>query len=630
MKFDDMNRTDIENTLRDILTTCGIGGMVDPSSIVRWMTDLDEKGRYPYLTMIAGLVDEETIQREDIMADLMQTMIRLRHITPCPFLDGATPDEAQQKRGHGDPDSFLDHEIDIPPRAWWDTYQDALTHMHKERYSKAAKLFDTTFSLLENTRTTWREIYRVFCNAGVTYLLNGDAVRGAMCLEMAAALNPKYGFGVEQLQKYRDGDFDALIELGMVRKIGEGMKQWEERPEHLDLDVVMTWPEKKVLAKLAEFGVVVTREMFVQWAMGLDHPDELAEKHLNSMAAVPPEEEDFIWIAAHALWDIYCPDEPSQVTLNTIIEKAFHDLGECSIEENLEDPESDTKYELHLGRIEKQVLSDKEGFLEHWAGTFEYDNGSREWLKHILAVIGTFPRYRDRVERILTQLEQLISHPDWGGARIIIAIRSRDPAWEDRYSSLRKEYPYHCSIAVDAALALEIRGDPQMAEQFLFEGLSIVDSCAKDRISSLDDEPTTILQDYEFILDRLELFYEAQDAGTDKFDFVEEKRRSVEHQSDTFSEHVENKDIETVFKDAFTAVEERLTSDSSAIKYFHFLEQYGINFETEESVQSEVFDIPFSGRDFNRSGKSTRKGRTKKKRKRREAKKKLGSGKRNR
>ena len=631
MKFDDMNRTDIENALPGILAKCGVGGMVDAPTIVTWMTDLDEKGRFPYMTMIGGLVDQDFIQNEDIMGDLLGALIRLRQTTPCPYLDGAIPEEELRKKGFPDSVPIEHHDIAIPPKEWWDTYLDAMEHMHTKRYSEAAKLFDATFSHLENTRTTWREIYRLYCNAGITYLLNGDVGPGAVCLEMAAVLNPKYEFGMEQLQKYRDGGFNAQIQLGIVRKIGEGLKKWQERPEHLDLDVVMTWPVKKVLAKLSGFGVVVNRDEFVQWAKEVDHPERLAEEHLYPMASIPPDEEDFIWIAAYTLWSIYCPDEPSHVMLNTIIGKAFSDLGECSIEELPEDPESNDNHELHLSRIETQVLSDKEDFLERWAHTFAYVNGSREWLKHILANFGVLPQYRDRVERVLSQLETHITHPDWGGARIIIAIRTGDPTWKDLYSMLRKEYPYYSSIAVDAAFAFEVRDDPGLAEQYLLEGLGIVDSRAEDGISSLDEDPSTILGDYEFILDRLELHYEDRDSEEEKFDFVEAKRRSIEEQSDTLSDPVKSEAIETFFKDGFTAIQQHLTSESPAMKYFQYLEQYGIDFETEELVQSDVSEIQFTGRDFKLPGISKRKKRTggKKKKKRREAKRKLGSGKRN-
>lgn len=632
MKFDDMNRTDIENALPGILAKCGIGGMVDAPTIVTWMTDLDEKGRFPYMTMIGGLFDQDFIQNEDIMGDLLGALIRLRQTTPCPYLDGAIPEEELLKKGFPDSVHFEHHDIAIPPKEWRDTYLDAMEHMHAKRYSEAAELFDATFSHLENTRTTWREIYRLYCNAGVTYLLNGDVGPGAACLDMATALNPKYEFGMEQLKKLRDGGFKSQIEYGIVRKIGEGLKKLQERPKHLDLDIVMTWPVKKVLAKLSGFGVVVTRDEFVQWAKEVDHPERLAEENLYPMASIPPDEEDFIWIAAYALWSKYCPDEPSHIMLNTIIGEAFRDLGEYSIEEFPEDHESIDNHELHLSRIETQVFSDKEDFLERWARTFKYNNGSREWLKHILANCGVFPQYRERVERVLSHLETHITHPDWGGARIIIAIRTGEPAWKDLYSMLRKEYPFYSSIAVDAAFAFEVQDDPELAEQYLLEGLTIVDSRAVDGVSALDEDPSTILGDYEFILDRLELHYEDRDAEEEKFDFVEAKRRSIKEQSDTLSDPVKSEAIETFFKDGFTAIQQQLTSVSPAMKYYQLLEQYGINFETEEPVKSEVVDIPIMKRDFKRSRISNRKKRTggKKKNKRRKAKKELGSRKRNR
>jgi len=116
---------------------------------------------------------------------------------------------------------------------WINHYHKAMYCMTKQNFSQASKEFDKTFEKLLKTKTTNQDIYRVFCNAGLSYLYSGKPLLGIHCIEMATELNPQYNFASKQLQKFKQGDFDDVIQLGLLTEIKNNFEEWEKRPDYL-------------------------------------------------------------------------------------------------------------------------------------------------------------------------------------------------------------------------------------------------------------------------------------------------------------------------------------------------------------------------------------------------------------
>ena len=601
MDFHEKDMGEIEEILPGILSRCGLESFVDVGTLKMWMTELDEKGDMSYITMITGLLDDITELDKEIVDNLLGALIRLHQLTPSGD-DGRTLDEEMERRRDDNEPTFLHlSEMNIPPMEWCDDYEDAMGLMRQQKFSEASEKFEDTFDRLLGTRTTWRDIYRLYCNAGLTYLYSGNMLLGTQCLVIACEMNPSYEFAHERLRAYQDGEMQPYIQMGFLARMRDNYEQWQDRPEHLDLDRVMGWPESRILKKLVQYGVKIDRDRFSALASTLHSPDDLAREYLDPQADVSGEDEDFIWIAAYALWNIYCPNEPSTSAFNKVLEKAA-ELTTKSLKGSI-GPSGGVKAKCskYLDRIRRNVLSDKEGFLEYWSETYEYAHYSRNNLKYFMRSIVSSPTFEEKVMEVVGRLKDRIAHPDWNAIEMEYLIRKGDPKWKTIYEELRTRHPFHCYVGSDVSMVFEDIGDDANIEKYLLSALETVDARAENEIYELETTRTTIYGDYKYILDRLSGFYERSGADDSKSASVKAKMELVEERAEAFSASPAEEEVDENMMMALYKMEAERANESPATRYYHYLQKFGINFETDEDVPTYRNAIKIGPEDYKRS-----------------------------
>ncbi len=599
---------EVEERLSDILQQCSLDPFVSVDTIKRWMADINDEDPMTSVNMLTGLLDKETLGDEDVFQNLINTMINLSHLLPAKKLNGETFSDVLKKREkQGKPSKVHLTTTTLPPMQWINHYHKAMYYMTKQNFFQASKEFDKTFEKLLKTKTTNQDIYRVFCNAGLSYLYSGKPLLGINCIEMASELNPQYTFALKQLQKYNRGDFDDVIQLGLLTEIKNNFEEWEKRPDYLHLDTVMKWSEKKILNKLISFGVTVDKKEFIKMVKTVNHPEDLAKKLFYPQTNIAGKDEDFIWIAAYALWDIYCPDEPTISSFNDVLHEAFIFVSKTYVK-NKRNKKKHKDFEKtctkYLKKLQTYFFSEKKGFLQQWQKTIEDKMDSSYELKTFLTSLLASPKLEKEVLEVVYHLNKQIPHPDWLGVEIISNIIHNNPQGNELYKELKHKHPFYCYVACDIAQYYLDKEDYLHAEFYLTNALEIVDGRAEKNKLSLDTAETTIYDDYINVINLLEEVFKKSNADSKKKKLLKAKKRIVEKRSKVYSKSPKIEKIDKAMNKLFTKVETDLAEKSNAFQYYNYLTRFDINFETEEPIKTKETYLKIHPESFLNSRKS--------------------------
>ena len=581
---------DVEKRLADLLQECNLDSFVSVKTIERWINDIDEDFMI-LVKMLSGLLDKENLVNEELFEKLLKTMMNLSHHLPSKKFNGKTfVDELKRREKHGEPSPVYITSTKLPPTEWVDYYHKALYAMNKQDFFQASEEFDKTFEKLLETKTTDQNIYRVFCNAGSTYLFSGKPVLGVQCFEAALELNPQYTFASEQLQKYKRGDFEGIIQLGILTQIKNNFEERDKKRDYLDSDSVMKWPEKRILDTLRSFGVTVDKMKFIKVAKTVNHPETLAEKLFYPQANTTGKDHDFIWMAAYALWDIYCPDEPSITSFNDVLHEAF--LFVSDEKRNTTPRESFKKRcASYFKRLQPYIFSDKKNFLQEWQHTMDIDMDPSYDLQFFLTSLLTNPDLEREALEAVHHLKKQIPHPTWTGIEIISNIIHNNPQSNELYRGLKRNHPFYCYVACDIAQYYLEKKDYLHAEFYLTDALGIVDSRAEKKKFSLDTTETTIYDDYINVMNLLEEVLEKSNADPKKKKLLKAKKQDVEKKSEIYSKSPKMEKLDNAMKELFTKIEIDETETSNAMQYYSYLKKFDINFKTKEQVKSDIIPI---------------------------------------
>ncbi|MDH7517411.1 MAG: SEC-C metal-binding domain-containing protein [Candidatus Thermoplasmatota archaeon] len=580
----------VEERLSNLLQQCKLDSYVSTDSIKRWIKDINEDPM-TIVTMLTGLLNKEKLVDAELFQNLINTTVKLSHLLPTQKLKGLTYfDVLKEREKRGEPTNVIIKTTTLPPMKWTDYYYKAMLYMSKQNFVKASKEFDKTFEKLLETKTTSQDIYRVFCNAGISYLFSGKPFLGLNCLKIALELNPKYTFASEQLKKYEQGEFNEIIQFGFLSMMKNNIEEWEKRPDYLVMDKVLKWPEKKILNKLSLFGVSVDKQEFIKVAQTVNYPETLAEKLFYPQANIKGEDEDFIWIAAYALWNIYCPDIPCVPNFNDLIHKSFTFVSKTD-EKNKKNKEKQEDYEKacadYFERLQPYIFCKKKDFLKDWQKTIDLEMNPSYELKTFLVHLLENPKFEKKVLEITNYLIKQIPHPDWNGIELISCIIHNDPKWNELYKELKKKYPFYCYLAYDLAQYYFEKKNYLHAEFYLTEALKIIDNRVEKNMFSIDTIKTTIYDDYMHVINFLEDVLEKSNADLEKRKLLNAKKQLVEKNSKIYSKSPNLEKYDNAMDKLFTKLEKKETEKSSAFQYFKYLSKFGINFESEKPVETK-------------------------------------------
>lgn len=594
-------RKNIEKTLSTILQDCNLDSLVSVNTIKSWMKELPFENSWIPINMLTGLLPSQILQQKDLVEDLINSTIKLNHVIPLKSLNGETYKETLGERyKQGKLSQLKFSKISIPPKEWGGPYRKALQFMEKRQFFEARKKFDETFDKLLELKTTDGDIYRVFANAGLSYLATGKPRVGFICISIAHNLNPQYEFAADQLQKIEQGEFDDLIELGYLSQMKNNAEKWEARPDYLHLDIVMNWPEKRILDKLSSFGINLDKEEFISVAKTVNNPDDLAEKMFYPQAQITEENEDFFWIAAYVLWNIYCPDEPSISGFNDAIDEATKTLSKINLhnKKDVEKSKSITNdVDNCLKKLEHYIFTNKKNFLHDWFKTVELEDYSFQ-LKKFLIKLLSYSEFEKRVIRIVNHLNKHIPHPDWKSIEIIHILKKNKSKAKKVFQNVQKQYPFNCYLATEIAEYYINRNEYSSAEFYLKKALKTVDRRVSKNKFSIDSTFTTIYGDYTLILDLFETVYDKKNATSREKNWLKKKRSLVEKNADYYSKSPADNKINEIATELFYKKEKKEAQNSLPIQYYKFLEQFDINFETNESPPVDKNILPIDSKNI--------------------------------
>jgi len=586
----DNELVDVEKRLKALLEQARLDLFVSVDTLKRWTKDVCDEDPMTVMKMLTGLLDEEQLDDMELFQNLIEALIRLSHLLPSKRLQGETfNDVLKEREKYGEPTNAYLTTTSLPPTEWTRYYHSAMRYMRNQEFLKASKEFDRTFEKLLETKTTYREIYRVFCNSGASYLFSGKPLLGLRCLEIAQELNPQYTFASDQLRKYERGDFDEGIEFGFLSIMKENLEEWEKRSDYLDLDVVMKWPEKKILDKLFSFGITIDTAAFIKGAKTVNQPGELAEKLFYPQLTEPREDEDFIWMAAYALWDIYCPDEPSISDFNDIIHEAFLFVSE--FERKNEKNENKKAFEKicadYFKRVQAYLFTDKKDFLQEWQKTIEIDRDPCYELNTFLTSLFKIPNLEQDILEAVHHLNIQIPHPMWTGIEIIHDIIHNDSRLDRLYEKLKAAHPFYCYVAYDIAQYFLEKKDYSHAELYLMDALEIIDRRAEKNKLSLETTETTIYDDYSTVISLLEEVLEKSNADSKKKKLLNAKKQVVEKKSAMYSKSPKFEKLDNAMEDMFAQRDHNQAEQNNAFRYYNYLKKFDINFETAEPTETK-------------------------------------------
>lgn len=578
----------IEERLSKTLHDCNLGSMVSVDEVKRWMQELDFKDKWVPVSILTGLLDDPIIEQPELIQELVSATITLNQVLPLPSLDGDSfMDVIKKRKEKNVPTTLSTGSTAILSKEWYNPYYKAMQHMHDQQFSKACKKFDETFQKLLELQTTDPDIYRVYCNAGLAYLLSGKPLLGTGCISIAKEINPNYTFASEQLQKIENGDFDELMKIGYTIKIMNNMEKWDDRPDHLNLDQVMDWSEKKILKKLSSYGIAVDKDEFIRTAETVNKAEDVAEKIFYPHVSLTPDNEDFFWIAACALWEKYCPDEQSITGFRNRIHDAYtyissKDLNKRNV--NTLKAKEIQQLRTYLQWIEDYVFSKKKDLVHEWNNMMDIDDsiyGLREFLTSLLFI----PTFKDHVLRIVNHLLDQEPDPYWDHIKIINVLQEDETKGKTLFKTIQKQYPYYCYLPSDIGLYYIDRQEFDTAEPYLLEALAVIDKRAKDEKYLIEKTSSTIYEDYMTVLDLLEMLYENNKTSRSQRKWLKNKRKQVEKNKEQLSHSPQHEKMDKALEELVYNDEMEQAENSLPMHYYEFLSQFNINFKTTKKIQ---------------------------------------------
>jgi hypothetical protein len=244
---------DAEALLRKAFKKYGVDRYVTVEQIRAWANSVGVHDEYyqARINLIFGLLEDremEDVESQNAFDEILPAINSFHNSLPIKSLGGKSPNEAraEQKRKNEEPDFSLS----ITKQGEWNSfYNKGISAFQKDNIAEALENFEKTFKGLLEERTTFREAFRVFGNAGVSNLVLGNEYAGRRFLEMALDLNSHYDFAENQLARYKAGEYnDAICQALYERIDDEEAKKNKSRKKLHNLRI-------SVLAKLFEIDM---------------------------------------------------------------------------------------------------------------------------------------------------------------------------------------------------------------------------------------------------------------------------------------------------------------------------------------------------------------------------------------
>lgn len=195
-----LERAEVEQRFAELLKEYGLNQMVSIPMIQTWLYEepTELNGTW-VITLLCNLIDRNRFSLDD-STPLMQGLVDLCNVSPRHRLQDVSPEQKMQQN-QSEP-HFTSYATDMFGK-WMEYHERGLEFLQTGQYRKSVQEFKRAFTWLFKHRASDREIYRLFANAGVAHLANGDNAIGLALLRVAVELNPNYTFAKRQLKQHK-------------------------------------------------------------------------------------------------------------------------------------------------------------------------------------------------------------------------------------------------------------------------------------------------------------------------------------------------------------------------------------------------------------------------------------------
>jgi hypothetical protein len=590
-----------ERRLAKLLSENGMSGYIDVPRIRRLLEENGPIDSLAVTALLIGLVADEKREVDSyaVSKKLTSSLSDFSNALPKRFLGGKSSAEAKNEAlNRNESDCEVIDRFDI--NEWGEYYEKGLAAFKRNDKKGALKEYREAFASLLRHQTTYRAVFRLFANMGTALLADGNEYAGLWMLRKAQQLNPQYDFAKRQLKRYEEGEFDFMVKSATLSNIKDSLEDKRlpgNRWDLYEIEDEERWPTEKIIRKLKQFGISVSKSEFSEWTKNTYSASDVAEQFLYPRYQGSDDDEDFVWMATLSLWKRWTPDAFCQ----EIFSDWLYGL-ETLLEEQGSRKTWSTKRLLkatdYLAHTERLFREAPDVFFDGWkelSGQYQDDMGILEW---VLIECLHHPDMRSMALSLLDAARTRLKHPFLESVRIVKLYTDGDARFRTALQETSRNYPYDAYVYLD--LFFEIpEGDEHRAieEELLEKALCSVKEREKLGMFDLPYRSETIYEDYEAVFSELLDRY----AGTGKYDEIDREWLSVQERKEILDTSPLEEDREKHFSKMMNEINQKRLEKEPGYQYAQFLEPFGICFDHPLEVPTQMTVIRADGRKIGRN-----------------------------
>lgn len=520
----------------------------------------------PY-TMIMGLFSEPPEDGQDLLAALNDLNFAL------------FPKKLKKLKKYG-PEL---HMIELDLMSWTEHANEGQQLMHQGKYEESAKEYEAALAALHEVRSTSSEVYRLYGNLATCYFATGDLPLGERMLEIALELNPNYDFALRQLERLESGELADMSFAATLKKLAEKPAdslipggQWDPQ------EIERAWDDGQILSELAALGVKTSPELFKKQAKRFISSDDFAHKVWDRL--VPdPENQEFLWIAAGALWDRWLPDRPA---VETFIRFGYL-IDDTLYPEDGSKPAQKQLLKLANKLTETIGQADKKT-IKQLLKNYGYMEARLSFIYLATRLLNETPKpCQETAVQLAKQLERKTGDTLYRAVTLAakLTVKNIEEVAEETQQAFGAE---HHGWLVMSDLE---RISPKIRAKILERGLASIQARDKNnQTTKLAYCRCSLFTAYTELLDELIGIYEGLGKQKDinrieaLLKQIEGRREELNHQPD-----------EALLQQGFEKMVDALLADHPSYNYYQWLKPLGINFATPELTESNITILPPEG-----------------------------------
>jgi len=557
--------------MQKVLDDTGASEFIGAEKIAEWV-DIDNGlglGIDDSMKLLSGLIHMDVLEKDETIDEIVSALMELYN-----SINTLTPQPDLKKESM----MIQISEFKIPPDDWTIHYSRAMGLMKKSKFQESSDEFDKVFEMLLEEPTTRGDLYRIFYNASIAHYLGGRPHLGEMCLSFSLNLNPNYPIARKKKESIEKGEDDDLIKLGVLKRAFTGL---EEDRKRLDPKQYSGRPDKDLIRELEGYGVTFSREELVKASRESESRDDVINSLFIDTVADSPD-ADSVWAIAQVLWDRHCSGEP---VAEAIIDSC------AEIEEILEEDDrtSFKRIDKYLKDAEKVIYSGKKGVIERWSKYQEYFSSDRHTLMDVFMLYSSRKNDRGRFLKLSDHLYRTLDDPFWRITPIIL----EEGDIEGQIDWIRREYPEFYLLPAYMHLYYLEKKDLTRAHEAILEAVEIVERNRRSR-KRYKWNSGSHLTDMDHVYSILEEFYDSFDIEGKREDILEKGRKVTERLKKKNEQEIDEKLNDIMMENV---------KKSPLYRYMEFIEGLGIDFKTEEDVETTIVNIDPLGRKIRKKKK---------------------------